>query len=118
MRLCALCDRSTTPKNGAHDTSDAVLCHFCLTTYEASPEYKREQHYRKAKHDSAARAALSDFIGTTLKIRQVEHEKSRNEQAAKELAEKKAKEEAEKKAAEAQKPAQNGATGAQAPAKA
>ena len=118
MKRCALCERSTTPKNGAHDTSDALLCHLCLGIYESSPEYKREKYFRKAKHEGAARAALNDFIMTTLKIRQVEHEKARNGQAAKELAEKKAKEEAEK--SEPAKPpvSQNGAAGTQAPAKA
>lgn len=97
MRLCALCERSTTPKNGATDTSDAVLCHLCLVTYENSPECRRERHYRKAKHPDAARAALNDYVMTVLKIRQVEHERDRNAQAAKELEAKKAKEAAEAK---------------------
>lgn len=101
MKTCALCTRSTSPKNGVTTSADAVLCHLCLVTYENSHEYRREQYFKKAGNEGAARAALNDFILDTLKIRQVDAEKERNALAEKALAEKKA---AEAEAAKAPAP--------------
>jgi hypothetical protein len=109
MKTCALCTRSTSPKNGVTTSADAVLCHLCLSAYEASHEYKREQYFKKAGNEGAAAVALNDFIIDTLKIRSVDAEKERNAAAEKALAEKKASEAAS--AAEAAKtpaPAKNG----------
>ena len=89
MKTCALCPRSTSPKNGVTTSADALLCHLCLAAYENSHEYRREQHFKKVGHEGGARAALNDFIIDTLKIRQVDAEKERHAQAEKALAEKK-----------------------------
>lgn len=92
MKICALCTRQTTPKNGVTNTSDAVLCHLCITQYEASPEYRREKYFEKEGNENAARRALTDYVIDTLKVRQVQDEIERQKASA---AEKDAKEKAE-----------------------
>ena len=109
MKTCALCTRSTSPKNGVTTSADAVLCHLCLSSYEASHEYKREQYFKKAGNEGAAAVALNDYILDTLKIRQVDAEKERHAQAEKALAEKTAADAATAaEAAKAPSPAKNG----------
>ena len=105
MKTCALCTRTTTPHNGVTNTADAVLCTFCLTGYQTSPEYRREQHFKSAGNEPAARAALCDFIFDTLKIRQVEYEAKTRADAEKAEAEKKAAEKEKAAKAPAAEPA-------------
>lgn len=92
MKICALCARQTTPKNGVANTSDAVLCHLCCAQYELSPEYRREKHFEKEGNENAARRALVDYVMNVLKVRQVQDE---IEKQAASAAEKAAKEKAE-----------------------
>lgn len=85
MKTCALCTRSTTPKNGVTNTPDAVLCHLCLWQYEHTIEYRREQFFEKAGNKSAARRALVDYVENRLKTRQVQDEIEKNRLAAEKL---------------------------------
>jgi hypothetical protein len=83
MKTCALCTRQTTPKNGVTNTSDAVLCHLCCVQYEASPEYRRERYFEKARNKSAARLALVDYVTSVLKTRQAHEVEKRASTEAK-----------------------------------
>ena len=103
MKTCALCTRATSPKNGVTTSPDAVLCHLCLAQYELTPEYRREQYFKKEGNEGAARVALTDYVTEYLKIRQVEREAETRVMAEKV--------DAEKRAAEAAKtpvPTKNG----------
>jgi hypothetical protein len=93
-KICALCARSTSPKNGVTNTPDAVLCHLCITQYEASPEFQREQYFTKVGNELAARRALVDFVNETMKTRQVQDEITKQRESAEKAAKEKA--EAEK----------------------
>lgn len=69
---CALCDRST---------SGTVFCTVHVGGYENSPEYRRELYFRSAGNEDGARAAVRDYVWTTLKTQQVDYERTRNEQS-------------------------------------
>lgn len=89
MKQCALCDSSTSPKNGSRTSSDAVLCPVHLALYEASSECRREKYFKSVGNEHAARVALTDFIDTSIKIRGVEEHKARNEASLRAAEEKK-----------------------------
>lgn len=96
-KICALCARSTSPKNGVTNTPDAVLCHLCIMQYEASPEFQREKYFERVGNELAARRALVDFVNETMKTRQVQDEITKQRESAEKAAKEKAAKEVEKR---------------------